>query len=154
MTDQFVIYLGSSDSQNVHPANSNTDFIIDVPTQLLLDGEWEMALLEINRKNVYVYCDWCMEVSCTDIFFRSDQNSVFLQEMAETVRWYARLHTQHTIWAGNIPRHRFRYESADPPHNGRSNERRHPVWWRVWSVHRGFTSQKRQCDMYVTEPVL
>ena len=24
MTDQFVIYLGSSDSQNVHPANSNT----------------------------------------------------------------------------------------------------------------------------------
>ena len=38
MTDQFVIYLGSSDSQNVHPANSNTDFIIDLPTQLLLDG--------------------------------------------------------------------------------------------------------------------
>ena len=61
MTDQFVIYLGSSDSQNVHPANSNTDFIIDFPTQLLLDGEWEMALLEINRKNVYVFCDWCME---------------------------------------------------------------------------------------------
>ena len=51
MTDQFVIYLGSS-SQNIHPANSNTDFIIDFPTQLLLDGEWEMALLEINRKNV------------------------------------------------------------------------------------------------------
>ena len=61
MTDQFVIYLGSSDSQNVHPANSNTDFIIDFPTQLLLDGEWEMALLEINRKNVYGFCDWCME---------------------------------------------------------------------------------------------
>ena len=40
MTDKFVIYLGSSDSQNVHPANSNTDFIIDLPTQLLLDGEW------------------------------------------------------------------------------------------------------------------
>ena len=51
----------SSDSQNVHPANSNTDFIIDFPTQLLLDWEWEMALLEINRKNVYLFCDWCME---------------------------------------------------------------------------------------------
>ena len=71
MKDQFVIYLGSSDSQNVHPANSNTDFIIDFPTQLLLDGEWEMALLEINRKNVYMcFVIGAWKVSCTDIFFR------------------------------------------------------------------------------------
>ena len=33
--------------------------------------------------------------------------------MAETVRRYVRLHTQNTVCAGNIPRHRFRYESTD-----------------------------------------
>ena len=59
--DKLVMYLSSADSQNVHPGNSNTDFIIYLPSELLLDGNWELALLELNRKNVYIYCDWCLE---------------------------------------------------------------------------------------------
>ena len=59
--DKLVMYLSSADSLNVHPANSNTDFIVDLPLNLQLCGQWELALLELNRKNVYVYCDWCRE---------------------------------------------------------------------------------------------
>ena len=38
------------------------------PTRLLLDGEWELAFwrstikMSINRKNVYVFCDWCIQI--------------------------------------------------------------------------------------------
>ena len=55
------LYLSSSDSKDVHPNNTPVDFIVDLPQPLQLDRYWEIALLDINRNNVIVYCDWCKE---------------------------------------------------------------------------------------------
>jgi hypothetical protein len=50
------LYLSSSDSND-----TPVDFIVDLPQPLQLDEYWEIALLNINRNNVIVYCDWCKE---------------------------------------------------------------------------------------------
>ena len=58
--DKLVMYRSSADSKTVHTvANYNTNFIIDLPSQLILDGNWELTFLEL--KNIYIYCDWCLE---------------------------------------------------------------------------------------------
>ncbi len=54
------LYLSSTDSP-VHPSNIPDDFTIDLPSPLNLEGRWECALIETNRKWVDIYCDWCME---------------------------------------------------------------------------------------------
>ncbi len=54
------LYLSSTDSP-VHSQNTPVDFTVELPQSLQLDGNWECALLDINRHNVLVYCDWCQE---------------------------------------------------------------------------------------------
>ncbi len=57
---KMYIYLSSTDSP-VHSQNTQVDFIVELPLALQLDGNWECALMDINRHNVLVYCDWCQE---------------------------------------------------------------------------------------------
>ena len=58
--DQYL-YL-SSDQSPIHPSNTPNDFTVELPRGLNLDGRWEYALVDVNRRHVDIYCDWCEEV--------------------------------------------------------------------------------------------
>ena len=58
-----ILYLSSQDSLDIHPDNKPTDFIVELPRTLYLEGPWEAALLDIKHdewlNNIFVFCDWC-----------------------------------------------------------------------------------------------
>ena len=56
------LFLSSNDSVTDYPTNRWYDFTVELPGQLILDGEWECGLLEINclpriDRELVVYCD-------------------------------------------------------------------------------------------------
>ena len=57
--DQHFMYLNSDQPSNNAHTNSSLHFVVDLGRDVNLQGKWEMALLETNRKNVNVHCDWC-----------------------------------------------------------------------------------------------
>ncbi|OOY49215.1 hypothetical protein BOW37_12775 [Solemya velum gill symbiont] len=67
MTFDHFLYLTNEDSKDTHPENTVTDFTIDLPKPLNLEGTWECALLEVgfsdNFKSdiLYICTDVCEE---------------------------------------------------------------------------------------------
>ena len=63
MTDIYYFHLSSEDSKNFHPSNTPLDFTVELPAPLYLEGEWEVALLDIDfddwLSDLYVFCDMC-----------------------------------------------------------------------------------------------
>ena len=55
--DQYI-YLTSDDSPT-HTSNDANDFAIEIPRGIDMDGRWECALIETNRRQAEFYCDWC-----------------------------------------------------------------------------------------------
>ena len=51
--DSFIIELVSSASTNVYPENTLASFSNFLPDQLTLEGNWEVALLEISYPSLY-----------------------------------------------------------------------------------------------------
>lgn len=64
--DQYYLFISSNQCDNMHPSNNITKFSVDLPTNLLLNGQWEVALIEVNfkaseRQVVYILADFCQE---------------------------------------------------------------------------------------------
>lgn len=66
----FYIYANSSDNISNHPSNKSSDFTIEFPNELVLQGEWVCALTEFhavcneespNVDGLYVFCDICLD---------------------------------------------------------------------------------------------
>ena len=60
------LYVGWQDSLEFHPFNRPNDFIVDLPKNLLLQGKWEVALMDIKvrsqKKSTFcVLADFCEE---------------------------------------------------------------------------------------------
>ena len=56
------LFLSSKDSLRDHPNNKWYDFIVELPAELILEGDWECALLDVNciprvDRELVVYCD-------------------------------------------------------------------------------------------------
>ena len=56
------LFLSSKDSLRDYPNNKWYDFTVDLPCELILEGDWECALLDINciprvDRELVVYCD-------------------------------------------------------------------------------------------------
>ena len=47
-TDNFYLFVSSSDSLKVHENNVGSDFIVQLPQTYYLDGKWECALIEAS----------------------------------------------------------------------------------------------------------
>ena len=47
-TDNFYLFVCSSDSLNVHENNVGSDFIVQLPQTYHLDGKWDCALIEAS----------------------------------------------------------------------------------------------------------
>ena len=47
-TDNFYLFVCSSDSLKVHERNVGSDFIVQLPRTYYLDGKWECALIEAS----------------------------------------------------------------------------------------------------------
>ena len=63
---QHYLYLSSQDSILQHPGNKPHDFIVELGEPLVLEGQWEVAVLEINPqlnakgiKYALLMCDFC-----------------------------------------------------------------------------------------------
>jgi hypothetical protein len=70
----YFIYASPDDSKALYPNNSFEDFVVELPETLYLEGEWEMALLDVvYNANVHttvncpkgpsllMFCDICEE---------------------------------------------------------------------------------------------
>ena len=59
------LFLCSQDSKDQHPNNASTDFTVELPKTFYLDGDWEVALKEIETRIsadlIYVFSDICQE---------------------------------------------------------------------------------------------
>lgn len=47
---QFYLYFSSQDSSHIHLSNSSKSFVYELPSQIFLHGEWEVALVEYSLK--------------------------------------------------------------------------------------------------------
>ena len=63
---QHYLYLSSHDSILEHPGNKASDFIVELNQPLVLQGQWEVAVLEFNSqinskglRYVLLMCDFC-----------------------------------------------------------------------------------------------
>ena len=78
---EHFIYASPQDSQALYPTNRFTDFVVELPETLYLDGDWEIGLLEVvYNRNVHneVRCPkgpsilWFCDV-CEESFVRGHQ---------------------------------------------------------------------------------
>ena len=71
---EYFIYASPEDSEALYPDNKFTDFVVELPETLYLDGHWEIGLLEVvyntnAQKEVHCpmgpsilfFCDICDE---------------------------------------------------------------------------------------------
>lgn len=74
---QYYIYASPDDSKDIHTKNNISDFVVELPSTLNLEGVWEIGLLEAeysqnvhSDKNlatgsvlgtVFLFCDLCEE---------------------------------------------------------------------------------------------
>ena len=58
-------FFDSRDSKNHHPYNTSSDFTVELPKTYDLNGDWEVALKEIEVRVgedlFYVFSDICQE---------------------------------------------------------------------------------------------
>ena len=66
---EHYLFLSSQNSILQHPNNTSTDFTVELPKTYYLDGDWEVALKEIETRIkedlFYVFSNICQE-SCVD----------------------------------------------------------------------------------------
>ena len=68
--DQHYLHVSPIDSQKLYPKNKARDFVVALPLNLKLIGDWEMRLLsvtlkqKIDRQRIIVCCDLCRESYC------------------------------------------------------------------------------------------
>ncbi len=59
------LYLSSDNSKSTHPSNRPSEFTVELPRNLILNGAWEIALTEIyfqgegDDKDLYIFTDIC-----------------------------------------------------------------------------------------------
>ena len=71
---EYFLYF-NSDIPSSNPQENRADhFFADLNRDVNLQGRWEMALLETNRKNVDIQCNWCK-------FATFPQNSQMLRQV-------------------------------------------------------------------------
>lgn len=61
---EHYLFLSSNDSLNYHKSNHWADFTVELNQDFLLQGEWEIALLDFtcdvtNSGHVTIFCDLC-----------------------------------------------------------------------------------------------
>lgn len=68
MTKSFYVYLSSIDSKHIFPHNTSTDFTIQLPERITLEGNnWQCGLIEltvppdVTEGPAYFCCDICTE---------------------------------------------------------------------------------------------
>lgn len=66
--DRLTLFLSSSDCSDTHPSNRSSDFTVDLSKPLTLEGDWEIAVLELGmggpgtgNVNTTVCCSLCEE---------------------------------------------------------------------------------------------
>lgn len=65
--DQYYMILSSKEFDHTYPLNSNTNFSLDLPSTLILDKRWEVAVTELwfrnitNRGQMDLCADFCSE---------------------------------------------------------------------------------------------
>ena len=64
---EHFIYLSDTDSLDTHPFNRASDFTIDLPQILHLEGEWVCALADVSYSNILEYSGLSHIFICTDI---------------------------------------------------------------------------------------
>lgn len=85
--DQHYLIVSSTEFNNTYPLNSNINFSLDLPSPLVLDKRWEVALTEIWFKNTGTKAQMDL---CADFCSESLVNGVFipLLRRIETKRGY------------------------------------------------------------------
>jgi hypothetical protein len=70
MENNYYLYLTSEDSTDIPPENSPSDFTVELPRSLSLDGDWECCLKELcappGSEVLYVCSDLCLESFACD----------------------------------------------------------------------------------------
>lgn len=61
---EHYLFLSSNDSLNYHTSNHSVDFTVELNRELLLEGRWKLALLDltcdvIKSSHVTLCCDLC-----------------------------------------------------------------------------------------------
>jgi hypothetical protein len=62
--DSLYIYASSNESKDRHPYNQVTDFVVELPVEVDLNGAWEVGLLEAyldmttSINYLYLCCDF------------------------------------------------------------------------------------------------
>ena len=67
MEQQFFLHLSSEDSKEIHPKNSASSFVVQLPETKYLEGQWMCALCQVQlnyeasgaHKNIYICSDLC-----------------------------------------------------------------------------------------------
>lgn len=65
--DQHYLIVSSTEFNHAYPLNDNTNFSLDLPSTLILDKQWEVALTEIwfknteTRNQMDLCADFCSE---------------------------------------------------------------------------------------------
>ena len=64
--DQFYLFLSSRDSKNLHPTNRASDFTVQLPRIISLEGQWECGLTEVDvngalKEPLYLCTNVCGE---------------------------------------------------------------------------------------------
>ena len=62
---EYYFMISSADSKSIHTSNTAFDFIVELPSEAIMNGEWEFALTEFHLNQtfhgkgdiVYVLCD-------------------------------------------------------------------------------------------------
>jgi hypothetical protein len=70
MHNNYYVYLKSNDSKDNHPENLPSDFTVELPRPLSLDGDWVCCLKEITfppaSEVLYICSDLCVESFACD----------------------------------------------------------------------------------------
>lgn len=73
--DQYYLIISSNEFDHAYPLNNNTNFSLDLPSTLVLNGRWEVAVTELWLKNTVVRTQMNL---CADFCSESLVNGKFI----------------------------------------------------------------------------
>lgn len=75
MEKEHFLFITSEDSKDQHPGNTASDFTIELPRPLNLDGNWACSIREVQFPNnldtpvAYICADLCQESLTCDTYY-------------------------------------------------------------------------------------
>jgi hypothetical protein len=98
--DHFYLFLSSKDSNNFYPTNKASDFLVELPHIIYLEGKWEVALTEIDvngglNEPLYLCTNVCVESHIRDTGLQLLRVVVDEDYTAYQVPYYMRVSVQN-----------------------------------------------------------